>query len=438
VNLRVREFKKKILAREIKIGVIGLGYVGLPLAIEFARAGFQVTGFDADRGRITSLKKHLSYIEDVESKEIEHFILQKKFFPSLPGKLMSKMDIINICVPTPLRKTREPDISYIIEAIKEIKRHLREGQLIILESTTYPGTTEEIVLPLLEETGLKVGKDFYLAFSPERIDPGNKKYTLANTPKIVGGITSQCTSLAKFFYSQVVKEVLTASSPKSAEMVKLLENTFRNVNIGLVNEIALMCQRLELNVWEVIKLAQTKPFGFLAFYPGPGLGGHCIPIDPIYLAWKARSYNFKPSFIELADEVNRKMPEVVVQRIAEALNLSRKSVGGAKIFILGVAYKKDVSDTRESPALEIIRELLKKKADVYFHDPYVREIEVESKKLTRSPLVAQKLRKVDCSVIVTDHTAYDYHWIVDNTPLIIDTRGITYYQNIKSKKIILL
>jgi UDP-N-acetyl-D-glucosamine dehydrogenase len=337
-----------------------------------------------------------------------------------------------------LRKTREPDISYIIEAIKEIKRHLREGQLIILESTTYPGTTEEIVLPLLEETGLKVGKDFYLAFSPERIDPGNKKYTLANTPKIVGGITSQCTSLAKFFYSQVVKEVLTASSPKSAEMVKLLENTFRNVNIGLVNEIALMCQRLELNVWEVIKLAQTKPFGFLAFYPGPGLGGHCIPIDPIYLAWKARSYNFKPSFIELADEVNRKMPEVVVQRIAEALNLSRKSVGGAKIFILGVAYKKDVSDTRESPALEIIRELLKKKADVYFHDPYVREIEVESKKLTRSPLVAQKLRKVDCSVIVTDHTAYDYHWIVDNTPLIIDTRGITYYQNIKSKKIILL
>lgn len=418
-------FQKKIISKTAKIGIIGLGYVGLPLAVEFAKAGFKVTGIDINPEKVNQINKGKSYIPDVSEKDLKTLVQDKKLRATDNYEVLDKLEVILICVPTPLRKTKEPDISYIIDASKQITEHLRKGQLIILESTTYPGTTQEIILPMLESTGLKVGTDFYLAFSPERVDPGNKRYTTRNIPKVVGGITEECTRMAQALYAQALERVIPVSSTQAAEMVKLLENTFRSVNIGLVNEIALMSDKLGINVWEVIDAAATKPFGFMPFYPGPGLGGHCIPIDPLYLSWKAKLNGFNPRFIELASEVNRSMSDYVVSKIADALNELEKSIKGSRILILGVAYKPDVGDVRESPALDIMKILKQKGAEILYNDPYVPEINVDGKILKSVLLRNPSLKNVDCAVIVANHSSYDYEWIAENSKLIIDTRNAT-------------
>jgi UDP-N-acetyl-D-glucosamine dehydrogenase len=397
----------------------------LPLAVEFARAGFSVTGIDIDRERIKAIRNRHSYILDIKDDDLFEVVKKDGLKVSADFKVLSKLDTVTICVPTPLRKTKEPDISYIVAACEEIKRFLHRGQLIVLESTTYPGTTDELILPMLSSTGLKVGRDFFLAFSPERIDPGNKVYQTRNIPKVIGGITPFCTALAKLLYEQVVEEVIPVSSTKVAEMVKLLENTYRSVNIGLVNELALMSYRLGIDVWEVIDVAATKPFGFMPFYPGPGLGGHCIPCDPFYLSWKARSYNFTARFIELAGEINSAMPGHVVNRIAEALNQKKKSLAAARIIILGVAYKKNISDTRESPAIEIIQLLKSKGARVGYVDPYVPHLITDSWSLKACPMSRSLLRSADIAVIITDHEAFDYKSIINHAPLVLDTRNAT-------------
>jgi len=422
--------KEKIVKRKAKIGVMGLGYVGLPLACEFARAGFKVTGIDTDKGRIKRIKMGRHYIEDVGRKEVVQLIKRGSLKPTSDFKALKELDVIIICVPTPLRKTKDPDISYVTSAAKKIAQYLKNGRLIILESTTYPGTTREVILPILKETK----KKFYLAFSPERIDPGNKEYTLKNTPKIVSGITKECTRLTKALYKEIVDTVIIVSSTEIAEMVKLLENTFRSVNIGLVNEMALMCHRLGIDVWEVIEAAKTKPFGFMPFYPGPGLGGHCLPVDPHYLSWKLKTLDFYAHFIELAGEINSKMPEFLVERTEGALNKKKKALKGSKVLILGVAYKKDVSDTRESPALDVIKILQEKGAKVSYHDPHVPKIKLDRKimKSQKTPL----LEKQDCVVIATAHTVFNYSGIVKKARLIIDSRNAT--KGIKSKKIVKL
>ncbi|MBI3599370.1 MAG: nucleotide sugar dehydrogenase [Nitrospinae bacterium] len=413
---------EKIKNKTAKVSVIGLGYVGLPLSMEFCKSGFTVIGIDVDNRKIDTLKQGESYVQDVKREEVLSFIKNGKFIPTNDFSLLKDADTVSICVPTPLRKTRDPDISYIVSAASEIKKYLHKGQLIVLESTTYPGTTDEVLLPELKSTGLKVGVDFYLAFSPERVDPGNKKYHTKNTPKIIGGVTADCTKTAKCLYEQAIDIVIPVSSTRSAEMVKLLENTFRAVNIGLVNETAIMCDRLGINVWEVIDAAATKPFGFMPFYPGPGLGGHCIPIDPLYLSWKLKTLNYTARFIELASEINTSMPLYVVSKIADALNEQKKSVNGARILILGVAYKKDVSDVRESPAIDVIKYLKNKGADVSFNDPYVDSIH-EIDDIKRVELNEDVLNRADCIVIVTDHSKFDYGWIVKNSKLIVDTRN---------------
>jgi len=405
--------------------VIGLGYVGLPLAIELVRAGFTVIGIDVDENKISSLKAGQSYILDVESKEIAKAVQARKFRPTRHFDALRKADTINICVPTPLSKTRDPDISFILAAIKEIKKHLRPGQLVILESTTYPGTTEELALPELESTGLKAGKDFCLAFSPERIDPGNKLFLTRNTPKVVGGVTRECTEMAQTFYSQFIERVVPVSSPKCAEMVKLLENTFRSVNIGMVNEMALMCERLGVDVYEVIDAAATKPFGFIPFYPGPGLGGHCIPIDPHYLAWKLKALNFHARFIALATEINEMMPSVVCTLVTEALNRSEKSVRGSKIFILGVAYKKGSRDIRESPAIDVMRILSSNGAHISYNDPFVSRVDMGDRDLESVDLSPAVIRDHDCLVILTDHSDYDFGEILRWAKVVVDTRNAT-------------
>jgi UDP-N-acetyl-D-glucosamine dehydrogenase len=415
----------KIDNRTAKAAVIGLGYVGLPFAIELVRAGFTVIGIDVDENKIGSLKAGQSYILDVESKEIAKAVRTRKFYPTRHFDALGKADTINICVPTPLSKTRDPDISFILAATKEIKKHLRPGQLVILESTTYPGTTEELVLPELESTGLKAGKDFCLAFSPERIDPGNKHFFTRNTPKVVGGVTPECTEMAQTFYSQFIEQVVPVSSPKCAEMVKLLENTFRSVNIGMVNEMALMCERLGVNVYEVIDAAATKPFGFLPFYPGPGLGGHCIPIDPHYLAWKLKALNFHARFIALATEINEMMPSVVSLLVTEALNRLEKSVRGSKILILGVAYKKGVNDVRESPAVDVMRILSSQGAHISYNDPFVSEVAVGETYLESVELSPAVIRDHDCLVILTDHSDYDLGEILRWAKVVVDTRNAT-------------
>lgn len=422
--------KEKIIGKKAKVGVMGLGYVGLPLACEFARAGFRVTGIDIDRERIKRIKMGRPYIEDVGRKEVVQLIRKGSLKPTSDFKALKGLDVVIICVPTPLRKTKDPDISYIVSATKKITKYLKDNQLIILESTTYPGTTREVILPMLKKTG----KKFYLAFSPERIDPGNKEYTLRNTPKVVSGITKECTRIAEALYKEIIDEVICVSSTEVAEMVKLLENTFRSVNIGLVNEMALMCHRLGIDVWEVIEAAKTKPFGFMPFYPGPGLGGHCLPIDPHYLSWKLKTLDFYARFIELAGEINSKMPEFLVERIEDALNKKGKALKASKVLILGVAYKKDVSDTRESPALDVIKILQKKGAKVSYHDPHVPRLRLDGKVLRskETPL----LEKQDCVVIVTDHTAFDYPAIVKRAKVIIDSRNAT--KGIKSRKIVKL
>ena len=431
-------FKQKLLTKinnkKAKIAVIGLGYVGLPLAVEFAKKGFFVIGIDIDKEKIEKLKIGKSYVQDIRKTTLQEIIKKKLISFSCDYKVLAKADILIISVPTPLRKTREPDISYVVSAANRVKDNIRKGQLIILESTTYPGTTEEILLPLFSERGFRVGCDFFLAFSPERIDPGNKFFNTSNIAKIVGGVTKDCTYLAKSIYSKIITEVIVVSSSKIAEMAKLLENTFRAVNIGLINEFALMCDKFKINIWEVIEAAETKPFGFMAFYPGPGLGGHCLPVDPLYLSWKSRHHGFKPRLIELASQINSYMPTHVVNKVVELINSKLKlSVLDAKILIAGVSYKRDVSDVRESPAIDIIRMLLDKQVKVSYYDPYVALLSLNEKLLRSIELTKKNIVKYDCVVIVTDHTKVDYNFILKNVKLIFDTRNV--YKNTNNPKI---
>ena len=419
------ELEDKIRARKAEIGIIGLGYVGLPEAMEFAKAGFQVTGFDIDAERVSKVNHGTSYVEDVDSREMGALVQKGRLRATADFRILADMDIIHICVPTPLRKTRDPDISYIVSAVEEIKNNLRSGQLIILESTTYPGTTEEVVAPTLAATGLTVGTDVYLCFSPERVNPGDKQFPIYSIPKVVGGITPRCAELAIALYSQIVSSVVSVSSTKAAEAVKLLENTFRAVNIGLVNELALMCSKLDIDVWEIIHAASTKPFGFMPFYPGPGLGGHCIPVDPLYLSWTARLNGFEARFIELAAQINGAMPHYVVTRITEALNERAQSLRGSRVLILGVAYKRDVGDIRESPALEIISLLQAKKANVAYHDPHVPWFLLNGKRFDTLALDAATLAEQDCVVIATDHSSVDYKWVAEHASCVVDTRNAT-------------
>jgi len=432
------ELIDKIQSRKAKICVIGLGYVGLPLAVEFGKASFPVVGLERDRSKVAALEIGQSYIGDVSSETVTELVAENRFFPTTDSSQLATADVAIICVPTPLRKTKEPDISYILAAAEEIKKYLHRGQLIILESTTYPGTTDEVLLPMLEETGLKIDEDFFLAFSPERVDPGNSYYNTSNIPKVVGGVTRLSTEVARLVYASIVEKVHPVSCAKVAETTKLLENTFRSVNIGLVNEIAQLCRALDIDTWEVIEAAATKPFGFMPFYPGPGLGGHCIPLDPHYLSWKARLHGFEARFIGLAEEVNSQMPDFVVHLIMDALNERRKAVNGSNILILGVAYKKDVNDTRESPALSIIEKLCKKGAIVSFIDPHVLRLEVAGKELESKELTSDALQRCDCAVIVTNHSAFDYQMIVDNSPMVIDTRNATRRVNVKNNNVVRL
>jgi UDP-N-acetyl-D-glucosamine dehydrogenase len=416
--------KQKLESKQACLGVIGLGYVGLPLAVEFAHAGFRVIGFDVDAEKIARLAHGESYIGDVSDQALR--AVKSRLATTTDFDHLAEVDSVNICVPTPLRKTRDPDVSYIVAAVEEIKQRLHRDELVILESTTYPGTTDELILPMLESTGLKVGKDFFLAFSPERVDPGNSRFHTRNIPKVVGGVTPRCTELAQILYSKTLKTVIPVTSTQVAEMVKLLENTFRSVNIGLVNELALMCNKMSIDVWEVIDAAATKPFGFMPFYPGPGLGGHCIPIDPFYLSWKAKLNGFEARFIELAGQVNGAMPQYVVTKTMEALNERRRSLRGSRILILGVAYKNDIDDTRESPAIDIYKLLTERGAKVTFSDPYVDELQLGhggEEKIPGARLTARALKEADCTIIVTAHTAFNYRHVVRNAQLILDTRN---------------
>ena len=413
----------KIERRAARCGVIGLGYVGLPLALEFARVGFRVVGIDLDEGKVQAIQDGRSYIVDVSDEEIARPVREGKFSATTDFSVISELDTINICVPTPLRKTKDPDLTYVVSAVNEIRKYLRPGQLVILESTTYPGTTEEVVRPALEASGLEVGQDFCLAFSPERIDPGNPNFGTRNIPKVVGGVTARCTEVAQHLYEASVDTVVPVSSTQVAEMVKLLENTFRSVNIGLVNEIALMCSALKINVWEVIEAAKTKPFGFMAFYPGPGLGGHCIPIDPFYLSWKAKMNGFDARFIELAGHINESMPRFVVERITDALNQHRKSIRGSRIHVLGVAYKAGVNDIRESPALNVMKILADKGAVLSYTDPYIPVVREEGFELDSVPFESARMKAVDCVVILTAHREIDYDLVVRSAPLVVDTRN---------------
>jgi UDP-N-acetyl-D-glucosamine dehydrogenase len=417
--------KRKIETQKAKAAVIGLGYVGLPLAMEIASAGFHVIGVDRDKNKIATLKEGKSYILDVADETLAEAVQQGRFVPTCDFSLLRDADTVSICVPTPLSKSRDPDISFILAATEQIRKYLHADQLIVLESTTYPGTTEELILPELESSGLRAGKDLFVAFSPERIDPGNKVFTTRNTPKIVGGVTQQCTEMARIFYSQFIERVIAVSSSKCAEMVKLLENTFRSVNIGMVNEMALMCDLLGVDVYEVIDAAASKPFGFIPFYPGPGLGGHCIPIDPHYLAWKLKALNFQARFIGLASEVNGMMPSVVTGLVADGLNRHSKSIRGSRVLILGVAYKKDVSDCRESPALDVMRMLIDKGALLTYNDPWVPSLRLEGQSFHSVELSPAIMEKQDCVVILTDHSAYDFAKITAASRLVVDTRNAT-------------
>ena len=414
---------QRITDRSAHVSVIGLGYVGLPLALGFAQAGYQVTGIDTDPQKITGIQTGISHVQDVCSTDVQQVVQSGHLRVTHDFGVLAEVDSISICVLTPLGKTKDPDISYIVSVTEAVREHLHSGQLIVLESTTYPGTTDEVLLPQLASTGLQVGHDFYLAFSPERIDPGNTIFRLANTPKILGGVTPQCTHMAMHLYQQIITTVVPVSSSRAAEMVKLLENTFRAVNIGLVNEVALMCARLGLDVWEVIEAAATKPFGFMPFYPGPGLGGHCIPLDPHYLAWKLKTLDYRARFIELADDINTSMPHWVVERVADVLNNVRKSLRGSKILVLGIAYKADTNDLRESPALEVLRLLQAKGSEVCFHDPFIGEVNIPG--LYSTELTERMLNWADCVVITTNHSTYNYDWIVAQARLIVDTRNAT-------------
>ncbi|HXM45151.1 MAG TPA: nucleotide sugar dehydrogenase [Bryobacteraceae bacterium] len=413
--------EEKIASRRARVGIVGLGYVGLPLAVEFAKAGFSVTGIDLHAGKTARVNAGDSYVGDISSDALSKLVQEGKLRATTDFAAVRDLDTINICVPTPLRKTKDPDMSYIVSSCEEILKYLHAGMLIILESTTYPGTTEELLLPMFQKSGLRVGQDFFLCFSPERVDPGNPKYQTANIPKVVGGSTPACTEMGRLFYAQALASVVPVSSTQVAEMVKLLENTFRMINIGLVNEMALMCDRMGINVWEVIEAAATKPFGFMPFYPGPGLGGHCIPIDPFYLSWKTKQAGIEARFIELAGYINGQMPHFVVDKIQNALNDAGKPVKGSRIHILGVAYKKDIEDLRESPALDVMLLLKRRGARLSYSDPYVPHLQLDGEDLQAQPeaLAAE----ADCAAIITDHSAFDFPAIAAKARLIVDTRN---------------
>ena len=427
---RAEDLRERIETRRARVGVMGLGYVGLPLVVEFGRVGFHVLGLDVTKEKVESVNRGESYVGDVATSVLSDLVRSGRVEATTDFDRLSEVDAVSICVPTPLSKTKDPDMTFVEAATNEIAKRLRPGMLVVLESTTYPGTTEQLILPLLSKSGLVVGRDFFLAFSPERVDPGNPKYGTRNTPKVVGGTTPACTELVQALYSSAIENVHPVTSTAAAEMVKLLENTFRSVNIGLVNEIAIMCQKLKLDVWEVIDAAATKPFGFMPFYPGPGLGGHCIPIDPLYLSWKLRTLNYKARFIELAAEVNTAMPDHVVERVAHALNDRERSVKGSTILVLGVAYKRDIEDVRESPALDVIKLLQERGARVSYHDPHVPELRGHATGwadgAARSvDLTDDRLRAADCVVITTDHSSFDYDRICRNAKLVVDTRNAT-------------
>ena len=424
----------KIRSRRARVGIVGLGYVGLPLAVEFAKAGFTVTGIDLSEEKTRRVNAGDSYIGDISSSVLGPLVEAGKVSATTDFAAVLELDTINICVPTPLRKTKDPDMSYIVSSSSEIARHLHAGMLVILESTTYPGTTDELVLPMLAKTGLEVGQDFFLCFSPERVDPGNPKFQTSNIPKVVGGVTAACTEMGRLFYAQALQHVVPVSSTQVAEMVKLLENTFRMINIGLANEIALMCDRMGINVWEVIDAAATKPFGFMPFYPGPGLGGHCIPIDPFYLSWKTKQAGIEARFIELAGYINGQMPHFVVDKVQNALNDAGKPVKGSRIHVMGVAYKRDIDDMRESPALDVMLLLQRRGGIVTYSDPHVPKLQVEGLDLTASPETAAA--DADCVVIVTDHSAFDYKALVERASLIVDTRNAL--KGVSSGKIVRL
>jgi len=427
--------KEKIETKTARVGIVGLGYVGLPLATEFAKAGFTVTGIDVLESKVAGLNRGESHVQDVPSSEVARLVEEKRFSATTDFSVVRELDTINICVPTPLRKTKDPDMSFIVSAVEEIARHFHPGLLITLESTTYPGTTDELLLPTFEKLGYKAGKDFFLCFSPERVDPGNPTYQTYNTPKVVGGITPACTEMGTLFFSQALEKVVPVSSTRVAEMVKLLENTFRMINIGLVNEMALMCDGMDINVWEVIDAAATKPFGFMPFYPGPGLGGHCIPIDPFYLSWKTKQSGIEARFIELAGYINGNMPHFVVDKIQTALNQHRKPVNGARIHVVGVAYKRNIDDMRESPALDVILLLKKRGAVISYSDPYVPHLRLDGITLDSQPMV-ESAANADCVVIVTDHADFDYKGLLANSKLIVDTRNAM--KAFKSEKIVRL
>jgi UDP-N-acetyl-D-glucosamine dehydrogenase len=422
-----------------RVAILGMGYVGLPLAVVFADAGFTVTGIDPDHSKVEAIRSGRSHIQDVSDEQIAQHVSGGKLLATTDFAVLAEADAVSICVPTPLRKTGDPDLSYILSATEELAKFIHPGMVIVLESTTYPGTTREILLPMLEEAcGLTVGKDFFLAFSPERVDPGRKDWTTKNTPKVIGGITPVCSQVAASWYSEALDSVVPVSSAEVAEMAKLLENTFRMINIGLVNEMAIMCDRLGVDVWEVIEAADTKPFGFMKFTPGPGLGGHCIPIDPLYLSWKLRGLNYTARFIDLASEINTNMPRYVVGRIQDALNGHKKPINGSNLLILGAAYKPDIDDVRESPALDILGLLEQKGAVVSYHDPYIASIQHEDREISSVKDVTDAVKNADCVVIITNHSCYDYPAIMNEAKLILDTRnayGALGYTNPKIIKL---
>jgi UDP-N-acetyl-D-glucosamine dehydrogenase len=429
-----RALEEKIRSRQARVGIVGLGYVGLPLAVEFAKAGFTVTGIDLSPSKTTAVNKGESYVGDISSSVLKPLVASGKLRATSDFSVIRDLDTVNICVPTPLRKTKDPDMSYINAACSEIAKYFHPGMLIILESTTYPGTTDEVVLPLLAREGMRVGQDYFLCFSPERVDPGNPKYNTSNIPKVVGGTTAACTEMGRLFYAQALTTVVPVASTQVAEMVKLLENTFRMINIGLANEIALMCDRMGINVWEVIDAAATKPFGFMPFYPGPGLGGHCIPIDPYYLSWKTKQAGIEARFIELAGYINGQMPHFVVDKIQNALNDHSKPVKGSHVHVMGVAYKKNIEDVRESPALDIMLLLMRRGARVTYSDPFVPELQLGDVELKAGPVTLAA--DADCTVVVTDHSTFDYKKLVEQAKLIVDTRNAL--KGVTSPKIVRL
>lgn len=438
-NQVLNDLLNKILQKEAQVGVIGLGYVGLPLVLRFCEVGYPVLGFDVDSKKVALLQKGKSYIKSIPGSLISKYIRMGKLDVTDRFSRLNEPDCILICVPTPLTEKKEPDLQYIEKTTYSIRSCLRKGQLVVLESTTYPGTTEELILPELESTGLRTGKDYFLGYSPEREDPGNKGFTTSQIPKVVSGVTSSCKKVTTALYQQAIQKVVPVSSPRVAELTKLLENIYRSVNIALVNELKMLADRMGIDIWEVIEAASTKPFGFTPFYPGPGMGGHCIPIDPYYLSWKAQEYDFATRFILLAGEINVHVPYYVVNKIQDALNFQGKSLRGSKILILGVAYKKDVDDARESPALAIMNLLQKKGATLLYHDPYIPVLPPFRKysfKLKSTPLTRSLLRRIDAAVVVTDHSSIDYEWVVSNAPLIIDTRNVTKQLKHWQKKIV--